>query len=411
LKLTKATIAGLPLPADRDTADLIYFDEAMPGFGLRLRGGRRSWIVQYRTKGKQRRLTLGSAQVLDPDRARAAAKEHLAKIALGGDPQRDKVEDRRRGAVTLGSLVETYLGFREPVLRANTMRMLRFYLQRTWLSLHPLPIHEITRRDVAARLTKIIAESGQVSAGRAHAALSSFFGWAVREGFVEANPVLNTNRPLEPPARERVLSNGEIAEAWAALDACNSPTYAKIVRLLLLTACRRAEIGGLRWSEFDTENGVIKLPRERTKNKEPHAIPLPSMALDILADIERRPGRDLIFGTGKGGFQGWTEAKDALDNCITEARRAAGNVEPMPGWRLHDLRRTVATVMADRLGVLPHVIEAVLNHVSGHKAGVAGTYNRALYEREVRTALTLWADYIRAIVDGSAHKVVPMRTA
>ena len=66
----------------------------------------------------------------------------------------------------------------------------------------------------------------------------------------------------------------------------------------------------------------------------------------------------------------------------------------LPDWRLHDLRRTAATVMADRLGVLPHIIEAVLNHVSGHRAGVAGVYNRAKYQIEMRNALEAWAGHV-----------------
>jgi integrase len=133
--------------------------------------------------------------------------------------------------------------------------------------------------------------------------------------------------------------------------------------------------------------------------------------------MSRQPGRDNVFGEGEGGFSGWSKAKAALDRRINEARAAvaAGSVKradkppPIANWRLHDLRRTAATVMAEKLGVLPHVIEAVLNHVSGHKAGVAGIYNRATYEREVRSALLLWADHVRSIVEGSDRKVVPLR--
>jgi hypothetical protein len=93
-----------------------------------------------------------------------------------------------------------------------------------------------------------------------------------------------------------------------------------------------------------------------------------------------------------------------LDKRITEAN----NGKPLAEWVLHDLRRTVSTGMGD-LGIHPHVIEAVLNHVSGHKAGVAGIYNRSTYEREKRVALDLWADHLLAIVEGRASNVVQMR--
>ena len=106
----------------------------------------------------------------------------------------------------------------------------------------------------------------------------------------------------------------------------------------------------------------------------------------ILEQLPRRIDRDLILGGRKGPFSGWSKSKERLD-------RRSG----LAGWRLHDLRRTLVTGLAE-LGVRPHVIEAVVNHVSGHKAGVAGVYNRATYSQEKRKALQDWADYLNRIV-------------
>jgi integrase len=173
------------------------------------------------------------------------------------------------------------------------------------------------------------------------------------------------------------------------------------VKLLLLTGQRAEEIAGLSWSEIDLDRGVIKLPGERTKNHRPHTIPLAPMAADILAARERRKDRDLVFGTGNGGFDGWSKAKVALDAKLNIA-----------AWRIHDLRRTAATGMAD-VGIQPHVIEAVLNHVSGSKAGVAGIYNRSDYKTEKASALALWANQLSVILGGrpAAGNVRPMRRA
>lgn len=165
--------------------------------------------------------------------------------------------------------------------------------------------------------------------------------------------------------------------------------FSDIVRLLILTGQRREEIGGLRWSEVDLDRGLIALPAERTKNRREHIIPLSPLARAI---VERQPRcterdteRDPIFGIGLGGFSGWSDCKAKLDAGLSIAQ-----------FRLHDLRLTCATGMAD-LGVQPHVIEAVLNHVSGHKAGVAGIYNRATYEKEKRETLDRWAQHVEAI--------------
>src|SRR5262249_19714492 len=113
--------------------------------------------------------------------------------------------------------------------------------------------------------------------------------------------------------------------------------------------------------------------------------------------------RDLIFGTGENGFSGWSQATAALEGRIAEKHGA-----PLPHWTPHDLRRTAATGMAD-IGVQPHVIEALLHHVSGPKARVAGIYNRASYEREKAQALDMWGDHLLAIVRGRKSKVVALR--
>jgi integrase len=231
------------------------------------------------------------------------------------------------------------------------------------------------------------------------------FNWAIREGLdIPANPVLGTNRPAQPRSRERVLTDKELAEIWAALG---DDDYGRIVKLLLLTAQRRGEVGGMRWNELDADINVWTIPGTRTKNHREHTVPLTDVALALIPAC--REGRDHVFGDGprvRGdshrGFSGWSKSKAALEARILAARQKAADAEheaeSLPDWRLHDLRRTAATVMADRLGVFPHIVEAVLNHVSGHRAGVAGVYNLARYEAEMRAALRAWADHVNRIV-------------
>jgi integrase len=156
----------------------------------------------------------------------------------------------------------------------------------------------------------------------------------------------------------------------------------------------------MRWSEIDMDMGTWTLPAARSKNKRAHTLPLPQMALDIIAAIPRMVGRDQLFGQRAAhGFTHWGQGKQALD------QRLAGKAGQ---WRLHDLRRTCATRMAD-IGVQPHIIEAVLNHYGGHRAGVAGVYNRSPYEREMKAALALWAEHVRALVEGGEKKILPLR--
>jgi integrase len=221
------------------------------------------------------------------------------------------------------------------------------------------------------------------------------FAWAIGEGLCEVNPVIGTNTLDEKP-RERVLSDMELAAIWKA---CPDADYGRIVKLLMLTGQRREEIGALRWAEIDLNERQITLAGERTKNGVEHRIPLSDDAMKVLQGVIAH--RDLVFGArGNNGFANWHEGKTALDN-------ACG----VKNWTLHDLRRTAATRMAD-IGVQPHIIEAVLNHVSGHKAGVAGIYNRSSYSTEKRDALERWANHLAvAIAQASGANVVKLVTA
>jgi integrase len=402
VKLTTKSVASLKLPPGK--ADMIMFADDLPGFGLRLRasGERvlRSWICQYRRGGATRRLLLGSADVVGVEQARAAAKKALAKIALGEDPQSDKAARRAKDAHSLRAVVADYLAAKSDTVRPRTFREVHRYLTGShFRPLHSMPVDAITRRDVAARLVAITRENGSITAVRARGTLSGFYVWCLGHGLAEANPCVGTFKPKDAKPRERVLDDGELAAIWRASG--DDDAYGKVIRLLMLTGCRRQEVGGMRWGELDLERGVWTIPASRTKTGRQHLLPLPPLALDIIESVPHRVDRDHLFGARSShGFSDWGHAKGDLDRRLGAAVGA---------WRIHDLRRTAATRMAD-LGVAPHIIEACLNHYSGHRAGVAGIYNRSSYDREVRAALAMWADHVRTLIDGSERKIVPIRS-
>jgi integrase len=123
--------------------------------------------------------------------------------------------------------------------------------------------------------------------------------------------------------------------------------------------------------------------------------------MELLQAQPRRIGlQDFVFGTV--GRIGYSTPKRELDVRIHAARAALG-VAPRAPWVQHDLRRSVATHMAEKLDIDPHIVEAVLNHLSGHKRGVAGVYNKALYERRKREALDRWGAHVEALV--TSHPV------
>ena len=397
MKLTQKAVTSLQLPTGK--TDVIHFDDEIFGFGYRLRkgaGGKvlRSWVCQYRHGGSSRRLLLGAATVLGAEQARTMAKKALGRVANGEDPQTDKLDRRGKDKHTFKAVVADYLPLKRREVRQRTYTELVRYLTGTYFRpLHSLALDQITRKDIASRLNRISLDSSSIVAGAARATLSAFYVWAMQAGIVEANPVVGTAKPKESPSRDRVLADAELSRIW---QACGDDDYGRCMRLLILSGARRQEIGGMCWSEFNFEQSTWTLPASRSKNKRAHTLPLLPAMRAIIEAVPRMASRDQLFGQRANGLTAWSRGKPELD-------RRSG----VKNWTTHDIRRSVATRMAD-IGIAPHIIEQILNHQSGHKAGPAGIYNRSNYEREVRSALALWEDHVRSIVEGSERKIVSM---
>jgi integrase len=388
MKLTTKAIASAALPKGK--SDAIFFDDEMPGFGLRLRAsGFRTFVFQYRMGHATRRLTLGSATAATLAMARKKAAELQAKVRLGGDPGMDKANARQAAADTFGVLVDKYMAERHAEWRPKTEVNVRYHLSTMAASLHTMPITAISQRKVADLLDRIAEETGAVSANRVRTSMAAFFAWAIKKGIElpKGNIVANTGKRPEK-SRERVLTSDELKAIWKA---SRDDRNGAVVKMLILTGQRAGEIGNLRWTEIHDDQ--IMLPPERTNNQRLHTIPLGDVAKAVLASLPR--SGEFVFG--RAGYQNWGKHKTFL-------REAIG----VDDWTFHDFRRTVATGMAD-LGIQPHIIEAVLNHVSGHKAGVAGIYNRSTYDAEKRQALDMWAHHIEALIEGRKSSVVAMK--
>jgi integrase len=398
MNLTAQSAATLTL-ADGEK-DRIWFDDTVAGFGLRVRStGGRSWIFQYKLGRKTRRLVIGHAPALKVARAREIAGELHAKVRLGGDPASEKRVRVDRAQHTFGALVEAYLDQQERHLRPGSFREIKRHLEQHCSVLRGLPIDAVDQKTIAQRLNAIAKGSGDVTANRVRATMSAMLSWGMKEGMALSNPVANTHKRDEKP-RERVLTNAELRLIWRALE---GDQYDVIIKLLMLTGQRVNEIAGLQWNEIDFDRGLITLPGHRTKNGRPHEIPITATMRALLQSQPVIEGRDLVFGKGAGPFSGFSRCKDALDRNI-----AKQNGKPLPGWVHHDLRRSAATGMAE-IGIQPHIIEAVLNHISGFKGGIAGIYNRAAYGAEKAQALTRWDEHIASIVRGRPSNVTPMR--
>lgn len=392
LRLTRKSVADILVPEGK--AEVLAFDTELPGFGVKASaGGARSYIVQYRPVGQRstKRLTIGRVDTLSLDEARRQARLTLAKAQTGADPQAEKVEARRLAVLTVGAVADEYLKDLEGRNRASSVYQTRLHLTKHWAPLRAMPLHKVRRADIAERLSELAVSSGGVSANRSRAALSAMFTWAIGAGKAELNPVTGTNKPGEEESRDRVLTAAEVRAIW---HACRNDDHGRIVRLLLLTATRRTEVGGMVWADLDLPNAMWTMPKTRTKNGVEHDVPLSDLALETLAGCKAAAGRSRVFGDAESGFSNWSASKARLDKRIKDA-----GIVVAP-WGLHDLRRTASTMMAEHVGIPPHVISSITNHA---KEGMQKIYNRATYRAMKRDGLDRWAAFVTEMVmDGAA---------
>jgi integrase len=382
LELTDRTVATAK-PGD-------LFDSRARGLNLRVTAsGIRTWFLVYTAKnGKRARLTLGRYPEIGLARARTLAVEARQALQDGHDPREVRPS---AGAMTLASLVDDFLAKHvRPKLR-SAKAVERRLLKNAVPVIGDVKLAELHRRDVLRVLDPILERGSPIEALKVFKDLRAMLRWAVERGVLDACPMDGMKPPAEEKARERVLSDSEIATVWNS-EALTKQAHREIIKLCLLTAQRVGEVAGMCMDEIDLQARTWTIPAERSKNKNRHAVPLSDAALAI---IKSNWGRERLFHD--------TGDTSAIGKCI---HRATWGIAP---WTAHDLRRTAVTKMAE-LGVAPIVLGSVINHRSVTKAGVTlGVDVQHSYEREKREALEVWANRLSAIVSGDAPKIIPMR--
>ena len=365
-------------------AEAFFWDAGCRGLGLRALGsGKRSWVYQYRDEHRRtRRIVLGDVSAVSLEAARDAARQHAASVIQGGNPSAQR--KAKRAATTMLDIIEAYLRYARTRQRPRSYKETERHLRLHSASLHHDCAEAVRRGDITTLLERVAKDSGPAAANRTRAALSAMWSWGLRTGLIEAdsNPVTFTVRQVERP-RERTLTDAELKAIWAAT--VGRGVYQRIVRLALLSGCRREEIGGLRWNEVGDE--WLLIGAGRMKGGITHEVPMLPMIATMLPERPEK-AEGCVFGRRGTGFSGWSKCKKALDTKITEA-----GTELAP-WTLHDLRRTFSTRLHDA-GIEPIVVEALLAH---KQQGVAGVYNRASFREAKRHALARWHEILSEIL-------------
>ena len=391
--ITDGAATKFKLPTDKEYED--HFDASHPGLALRVRKtGLKVWTYFFRLKnGKvvQRRMSFGPFPSVGVAEAHEAWRKARDMVQAGRDPT---VADSKLPVMSFEGVFEEWIK-RDQIDKGNkSAKSIRDRFRN-----HILPawqgrlISDIDRR-AALDVIDAIADTGKViMARRVFGHLHRLFVWAVGRGIIEVNPLQHAEKPGSETSRERVLSDAELVKVWNAADEL-SPSFRDAFRLLVLTGARKNEVSGLRWDEL--ADGVITLEGERTKNGQPHVIPLSSTARAIVTGREHKNGYTFPGEYG-GPITNWLTSKRKLDA-----------VSGVDNWTIHDLRRTVATGL-QKLGVQLVVTEAVLGHSGGSRGGIVKIYQRHDYAAEKAAALEAWAAHVMSLVEGSVRgKVLPI---
>jgi integrase len=379
-------------------ADGFLWDSSIKGFGAKFsKFGAVTYILQFRMGGREsrtRRYTIGShGSPWTATTARLEAERLALQIAQGIDPA-EAEKQRRRETVDLA-----FANYADRFTATCDSRGWGILVERS-LRIHVTPVlrqkplPQITRTDIVAIFDRM-PSAHKANHRNVFAVIRRLFRWAVSRGDIERSPMEGMETPPAVKARDRWLSDSELGRVWSQAMKTHR-CFGPIVRMLIVTGQRREEVASLVWEELDRDERLWTLPGARAKNGEPNRVPLNDLAIRVLDEVAAGttwPKRGKIFPTSTGGpFTAYHKGKLMLDELVS-----SDGGDPVDHWRLHDLRRTVATGF-QRLGVRFEVTEAILNHVGGSRAGVAGIYQRHDWKDEKREALTLWNDHLYAII-------------
>jgi integrase len=419
INITDRLLKSLKPAADRYDV----MDTAVPGFGVRVSGGRKSFVLiaRYPSSNNPTRRTLGEYDVLSLEEAREKAREWRKLIKRGIDPH--DVAERERNT-TFASVAEDFIRYFRDKSKLRTAAVMEHSLRETFIARWGTrPITEITAGDVSRVIGEAVDRDARYQGFRDFALIRRLFNWAIgtdRYG-LEANPCrrLNTGDLIgERLARTRVLTDDELRAVWRATERLGYP-YGPLYRMLLLTGLRLGEACGAHWSEFNLDRREWTIPGARMKKTRRGAaafmVPLTDAMLSILNVLPRFKGGEYLFSHSHGRLplkpNHFSDAKERLDamaieelkQLATEAGKDPDRVT-LPGFVNHDLRRTVRTgLSALRIG--EEVREAVLAHA---RPGIKGVYDQYQYLDEKREALVLWNARLRDIVEPAPDNVRPL---
>jgi integrase len=399
----KLTVRSLETIVKAQTDKALYvWDTELNGFGAYIStGGDVSWLVQKwigGRGGKAVRQVIGKTkQGMELPEARSLATSSIGDIHKGIDllgvkqKRRQAVRDDIASISVKDALDRFHKKFPSDGSRYRTERETNL---RTALSgYEKTKLKALSKADV-----RVVMETKKTEASQRNlfAALRPFFNYFVEQDLITVSPLSGITPAKPVDSRDRQLSKPEVKALWLA--SYHMPDrWGSFYRLLLLTGQRREEVAGMHCQEIDFDQHIWTIPKERSKNGKAHIVQLTPMALQEIGQAQGYvfPPASLRIGEKSPGYiSGFSKMKTKLDKQMAIELEKVGL--PFSDWRVHDLRRTMASGLAER-GISTDVVDRLLNHVSGSQSGVKGVYQRYSFLKERGEALSVWADIVTSL--------------
>lgn len=393
--LTPGFISSLKTEKQTD-----FYDEHTAGLGLRISpGGTKTFFYRYRFKGKTRRFTIDRfSKSFTLSDARAKVDELRSYVKKGGDPQGERqAEKYTERPKTIGELAEQFkLQYISKELKKSTQSSYKCRLKKIEDKFSKSFIDDLTRAEIK-RFLKDIAEKQPYNANRVQAIFSKMYSFAIKEEYTENHPLKKLEKFGEEKEREPNYGSNEIRALWGSFETEREPIQS-LLKMLLICGQRLGETSRMRWKDIDTENALWIIPKEETKGKKTHVVPLSEMAVKILENLHQ------LTGNSEYVFRSPNKDNAPLSHFGATAERIRGKSK-LPNFKIHDLRHTVITGMIS-IGIdFVHVGKTVAHKGLGKEYVVTNRYAHYEYMEEKRKALQRWSNHLQQVITGEETKI------
>lgn len=357
---------------------ITLYDAKVPQFCLRVRAsGTRTWFLKYTINGRPDMLTIGRYPAIPLAEARKLAGDAYLLVQKGIDPKPEQQKSKWKSSNTFESFIPAYL---ESKKGAKTIYEMERIIRKYTKSICNKPLPSITEEDILDLRDRVFTDNGPRQSSIVIVRVRDMFNWAKKKRLVGSSPANNIERLDKDVVRTHVLQPADLKKVWRAAEWMGYP-WGYATQMLIVTPRRKGQVSAMRHSGYDPDAATWHLTAAETKNGRPHTLPLPKLVTDIINTLPILSDDYVFVGSTNQPLNAWNKPKKELEQ-----------LSGVRGFRLHDLRRTIANTLRQELEYSEEIVGALLNHTPRSVTGRHYAPNVSM--RLMREAMDAWAKWL-----------------